>query len=167
MECREHNGLRLSRIGVGTYSLSGVYGSKDLEEYGRMIKRACELGVNFFDTADAYGEAEEVLGRLLQPLRGKVIISTKVGVKHQTKANLSYEYIKTACESSLRNLRTEYIDIYNVHFDDSATPVEETIGALEELVKAGKIRKYGLGHLPAARWKNISIKEMFILCCWS
>ena len=151
MECREHNGLRLSRLGVGTYSLSGVYGSKDLEEYGRMIKRAYELGVNFFDTADAYGEAEEVLGRLLQPLRGNVIISTKVGVKRQTKANLSYEYIKTACESSLRNLRTEYIDIYNVHFDDSATPVEETIGALEELVKAGKIRKYGLGHLPAAK----------------
>lgn len=154
MEYREHNGLRLSRIGVGSYSLSGVFGPKDMKEYGKMIKRAYELGVNFFDTADAYGEAEEVLGRLLQPFCREVILLTKVGVKHGPKANLSYDYIKTACESSLRNLRTEYIDINTVHFDDPATPVEETVRALEELVKAGKIRKYGLGHLPGARVKE-------------
>ena len=148
MEYRKHKGLRLSKIGVGSYSLSGAYGEKDVEEFKNMIKRAYELGVNFFDTADAYGEAEKILGKIVEPFRDEIVISTKVGVKNNIKSNLSYDYIKLACENSLKKLKTDYIDIYNVHFDDPGTPVEETIEALEELVKEGKIRKYGLGHLP-------------------
>jgi aryl-alcohol dehydrogenase-like predicted oxidoreductase len=74
-----------------------------------------------------------------------------VGVRENKKPNLSYDYIKSACEDSLKRLDTEYIDIYNVHFNDPNTPVEETIGALQDLINEGKIRKYGLGHLPKER----------------
>ena len=148
MEYQNYKGLKLSQIGVGCYSMSGAYGKKDVEKFKKMIERAYELGVNFFDTADAYGNAEEILGDVIKSFRDKVIISTKVGVKNNTKPKLSYDYIKSACEESLRNLSTNYIDIYNVHFDDPDTPIEETIKALEDLVEEGKIRKYGLGHLP-------------------
>ncbi len=153
MEYRKHKDLRLSKIGVGSYSLSGAYGKKDIEKFKNMIKRAYDLGINFFDTADAYGDAEKILGKVVEPFREEIVISTKVGVKNNIKSNLSYNHIKLACENSLKNLKTEYIDIYNVHFDDSYTPVEETIEALEELVKEGKIRKYGLGYLPEEKEK--------------
>lgn len=154
MEYQYHKGLRLSKIGVGSYSLSGAYGKKDAKEFKNMINRAKDLGVNFLDTADAYGEAEKILGNVIEPFREEMIISTKVGVKNSTKPNLSYDYIKSACENSLKNLKTDYIDIYNVHFNDPETPVKETIDALEELVKEGKIRKYGLGHLPKPKVKE-------------
>jgi len=144
--------LTVSRIGVGCYALSGVYGRKDPDTFRAMLKRALELGVNFFDTADTYGdEAEELLGEVLQPVRKDVIISTKIGIKKGLKANLSYERVKEACEESLKRLKTDYIDIYQIHFDDPSTPVEETLRALEDLVKEGKIRHYGIGHLPKER----------------
>lgn len=148
MEYQNFKGLRLSKLGIGSYSLSGVYGNKDIDEFKDMINLAYELGVNFFDTADAYGEAEIILGKMIKPYRKNVIISTKVGVKNSMKPNLSSGYIKSACENSLKNLKTDYIDLYNVHFDDPETPVQETVEALEELRKEGKIIKYGLGHLP-------------------
>lgn len=151
MEYRNHNGLKLSEIGVGCYSLSGAYGKKNINQFKNMINRAFELGVNFYDNADAYGDAEKILGKIIKPYRDKVIISTKVGVKNNIKPNLSYDYIKTACENSLQKLSTDYIDIYNVHFNDPDTTIEETLGALDDLVKEGKIRKYGLGHLPIER----------------
>ncbi len=148
MEYRKHRGLKISEIGIGTYSLSGVYGRKDLEEFKRMIYRAYELGVNFFDTAEAYGNAEEILGETVKPFREEVYIATKVGVKSDVKPNLSRDYIKRACEESFRRLQTDYIDLYQVHFHDPTTPVEETVEALEKLVEEGKIRYYGVGHLP-------------------
>lgn len=151
MEYINHNGLKLSCIGVGCYSLSGVYGRKDVEQIKKVINRAYQLGVNFFDTAEAYGNAEEILGDTIKTYRKNVIVSTKVGVRENTKPNLSYDYIKSACVNSLKRLNTEYIDIYNVHFNDPDTPVEETIAALRDLIREGKIRKYGLGHLPKER----------------
>jgi len=145
---RKHKGLKISEIGIGTYALSGVYGAKDLGEFKKMIERAYELGVNFFDTAEAYGNAEQILGEIVKPFREDIYIATKVGVRSSIKPNLSKEYIKKACEESLRRLQTDYIDLYQVHFHDPTTPIEETIEALEELVEEGKIRHYGVGHLP-------------------
>ena len=151
MEYRERNGFRISEVGVGCYALSGAYGTKDLEEFKRMLRRAYELGVNFFDTAEAYGDAEQILGETVKPFRQEVYLATKVGVRGGFKPNLSAEYIKRACEGSLERLQTDYIDLYQVHFDDPETPVEETVGALEELTSEGKIRRYGVGHLPVER----------------
>jgi len=148
MEYRKHRGLEVSEVGVGTYSLSGVYGSKDVEEFRRMIKRTFELGVNFFDTAEGYGDAEKILGKAVKSFREEIIIATKVGVRGGYKPNLSRKYILKACEGSLKRLKTDYIDLYQVHFNDPTTPVEEVIETLEELVDRGKIRYYGVGHLP-------------------
>ncbi|USG99650.1 aldo/keto reductase [Thermococcus argininiproducens] len=148
MEYRKHKSLKISEIGIGTYALSGVYGAKDLEEFKRMIYRAYELGVNFFDTAEAYGNAEQILGDIVKPFREDIYIATKVGIRGDIKPNLSKDYIKKACEESLKRLQTDYIDLYQVHFHDPTTPIEETVEALEDLVEEGKIKHYGVGHLP-------------------
>ncbi|MBU7011997.1 MAG: aldo/keto reductase [Theionarchaea archaeon] len=151
MEYRTHKGCKISEVGVGCYSLAGVYGKKDVHQFKKMLLRAVELGVNFFDTAEGYGDAEHILGGVMRPYREEVIIATKVGIKGNIKPNLSAEYLITACDKSLDRLKTDYIDLYQVHFDDPTTPVEETVGALEDLVVEGKIRHYGVGHLPAHR----------------
>jgi aryl-alcohol dehydrogenase-like predicted oxidoreductase len=116
-----------------------------------MLRRAFSLGVTFFDTADAYGDAERILGEVVHSYRDEVIIATKVGIREGLTPNLSKEYVLAACDRSLQQLQTDYIDLYQVHFDDPATLVEETVDALEELVHDGKIRYYGLGHLPGDR----------------
>ncbi len=151
MYYRSHKGLKLSEIGIGCYSLSGAYGQKDPGEFQNMLLRAYELGVTFFDTADAYGDAEKILGDTVQPFREEVFIATKVGVKEKTRPVLSQAYLQSACEDSLDRLGTDYIDLYQIHFDDPNTPVEETIAALESLIDQGKIRNYGLGHLSLER----------------
>ncbi len=148
MEYRIHKGITLSEIGVGLYALAGVYGKKDVNEFKRMLLSAVELGVNFFDTAEGYKDAECVLGEVMNPYREDVYIATKVGIKEGMKPNLTQDYITKACEKSLKRLQTAYIDVYHVHFDDPSTPVEETVEALEILVHEGKIRHYGVGHLP-------------------
>lgn len=153
MQYRKHNGYTISEIGIGCYALSGAYGPKDVQAYKQMLRRAYGMGVNFFDTADAYGNAEQILGEVVKAYRNRVYIATKVGVKEGIKPNLSREHVKLACEESLQKLQMEYIDLYQIHFDDPNTPVEETVGALEELVKAGKVRHYGIGHLPFERAK--------------
>lgn len=151
MKFRTHRNLSLSEIGLGCYGLSGAYGSKDVDSYNRTIHRAYYLGVNFFDTAEGYGEAESFLGETVKSFRDKIHIATKVGVKEGFKPALSQEYIQTACENSLKALQTDYLDLYQIHFDDPTTPVEETLNALELLVRQGKIRYYGLGHLSVPR----------------
>jgi len=148
---REHGGFRLSEVGLGCYSLGGAYGRKDPEGFKGVIDRAHELGVNFFDTAPVYGEAERVLGEALKPYREEVYIATKVGLRDGVRPDLSRDHVKRSCEGSLRRLKTHYVDLYQVHFDDPRTPVEETVSALEELVDEGKVRRYGVGHLPAER----------------
>jgi aryl-alcohol dehydrogenase-like predicted oxidoreductase len=148
MQYRTHRGLAISEIGVGCYALGGVYGQVDQREFHAMLRRAYELGVSFFDTAEAYGDGERLLGEALLPFRQQVLIATKVGVKEGAKPDLSPGYIRRACDASLQALGTDYIDLYQVHFDDPHTPVQETAGVLDDLVAAGKIRRYGLGHLP-------------------
>lgn len=110
--------MTISEVGIGTYSLSGVYGPKDVQEIKEMIKKAVELGVNFFDTAEGYGHAEEILGDTVKPFREEIIIGTKVGIREGHKPNLSREYVLKACEDSLERLKTDYLDLYQVHFND-------------------------------------------------
>jgi len=154
MRTRVHQGLELSEIGIGCYALSGAYGHKDPARFKDLLIRAYELGVTFFDTADAYGDAESILGEVVAPFREEILIATKVGVKEQDKPDLSADYLRSACEGSLRRLDTDYIDLYQVHFDDPDTPVSETVAALEALAAQGKIRRYGLGHLSPKRMET-------------
>jgi aryl-alcohol dehydrogenase-like predicted oxidoreductase len=117
-----------------------------------MLLHAVHAGVTFFDTADTYGDlAEELLGEVVRPYRHLVRLATKVGIRGGQKPDLSRKAVFQACEGSLRRLQTDCIDLYQVHFDDPSTPVAETVGALQDLARAGKIRKYGIGHLPLER----------------
>ncbi|MFX1577720.1 MAG: aldo/keto reductase [Promethearchaeota archaeon] len=151
MNYRSHRNLKISEIGVGCYALSGAYGTVDSKQFQKMLRRAYELGVNFFDTAEGYGNAEEILGETVKPFRDDVLLATKVGIREGIKPNLSKEYIEEACQLSLQHLKTDYIDLYQVHFDDPKTPVKETVAVLDSLVDQGKIRYYGVGHLPKDR----------------
>lgn len=152
MNYRGVPGFYVSEVSIGCYALSGVYGKKNPEEFSRMLRRAYDLGVNFFDTADQYGpEAETLLGRATKPFRKSIYITTKVGLTPQGGRDLSRAYVHEACARSLKRLGTDYIDIYQVHFDDPHTPVAETVAAMEELKKEGLIINYGIGHLPPER----------------
>lgn len=142
--------LTVSAVAMGCWAIASdaVWGQQDEAESHATVHTALDLGINFFDTAEGYagGESEAVLGRALAGRRQEAVIATKV-----SRANLSREDIREACEGSLRRLQTDYIDLYQIHFDDPDTPVAETVGALEQLRAAGKIRAYGVGHLPASR----------------
>jgi aryl-alcohol dehydrogenase-like predicted oxidoreductase len=151
MEYRTHRNETLPEIGVGCYALSGVYGKVDPEQFSSVLRRAYELGVTFFDTADVYGSAEEVLGQAVAPFRDQVWIATKVGGRADAKPDCSAEHVIASCETSLHRLQTDYIDLYQVHFDDPSTPVGETVEALGRLRSEGKIRHYGVGHLSPSR----------------
>lgn len=154
MQYRQHKSLEVSEIGVGCYALSGAYGSVNIDHFESMVRHAHEIGINFFDTAEGYGDAERILGRVVKPFREEILIATKVGIRQGTKPNLSKNYIYEACIRSLRQLDTDYIDLYQVHFDDPQTPVSETLEALDSLVSEGKIHAYGVGHLPIERVKE-------------
>ena len=151
MQYRFHQNERISEIGLGGYALSGVYGKKDTEQFINVIRRAYDLGVTFYDVADIYGPAEEILGRAVASFRQKVWIATKVGWSSEGKPDCSPEHIFTSCEQSLNRIKTDYLDLYQIHFNDPDTPVETTVGALERLQVEGKIRHYGIGHLPLDR----------------
>ncbi|NIW45388.1 MAG: aldo/keto reductase [candidate division Zixibacteria bacterium] len=151
MKYRVHNHVKISEIGWGGYALSGVYGKKNLDQFENVIRRAYDLGVNFFDVADSYGPAEKILGKAVSPFRKKIIISTKVGWNTEGKPDSSFSHVVASCEKSLEHLGTDYIDLYQIHFDDHQTPVEETVSAFERLKTEGKIRHYGVGHIQAAK----------------
>lgn len=146
MDIRIFDDWHLSVIGYGCYGLSGAYGPVDEEAFSRTIRAAFEQGVNFFDTAEGYGGAEAFLGKAAAPFRDEVYIATKLSGESGSP-NLSFHAVHEACEASLKRLNMNVIDLYQIHFNDSQTPILETIAALEELVKQGKIRKYGLCHL--------------------
>lgn len=148
----------MSRLGIGLYSLAGVYGQKDLAEVRRMLWQAVERGVTFFDVADQYGPAEEVLGSTLHSARFRIEISTKVGLTEGGGRDCSRQHILEACHRSLQRLRTDYLDYYQIHFDDPDTPIEETVEALEILHRQGLIRRYTIGHLPLKRIKEYAVK---------
>ncbi len=141
--------LPISSLGYGCYALSGAYGSQlEESEMIKILKYAYGLGIRFYDTASNYTGTEEILGKVIKSFRHNVTISSKIGITKENKINLSKEFVKSSCESSLKKLKTDYIDIYQVHYHDPNTPITETIEALESLKKEGKIRYYGIGHLP-------------------
>src|SRR5258708_124757 len=145
--------LEVSRIGLGAMGMSAYYtgaGSDDAESI-RTIQRALALGITFIDTAEVYGPYtnEELVGRALTGRRNDVVLATKFGlISHRNgdapAVDSSPENIRIALEGSLKRLRTDYIDLYYQHRVDPATPIEETVGALSELVKEGKVKAIGL-----------------------
>jgi len=148
----EKNGPLVSALGLGCSGMSDFYGRPDDRESMATIRRALDLGVNFLDTADMYGPFtnEELVGRAICGRRDQVVLATKFGVlrrsddPHYRGLNGKPEYVQSACEASLHRLRVEVIDLYYQHRIDPQTPIEETVGAMAELVKEGKVRYLGL-----------------------
>jgi len=149
-------GLKVPAVGLGCMGMSEFYGQSDDTKNLKLLDEALEIGCNFWDTADMYGPFtnEELLGKALANRREKVILATKFGIKRgQDGAWLgisgSPEYVKACCDASLKRLNTDYIDLYYQHRPDPEVPIEETIGAMAELVQAGKIRCIGLSEASA------------------
>jgi aryl-alcohol dehydrogenase-like predicted oxidoreductase len=150
-------GLNVSRIAFGTWQLGGEWGSFDEGAAAEAIRHARELGVNFFDTAQAYGfgKSEAVLGRALRDElkrdRDGLVIATKGGINpgSDRPRNAGRDFLRQGVEQSLRALDVDHIDLYQVHWPDVGTPAEETAGALQELVDEGKIRHVGVSNYTA------------------
>jgi aryl-alcohol dehydrogenase-like predicted oxidoreductase len=139
--------LNVSEIGVGTYTVAGVYGKTDFTDFGRVLRAAFDMGVTFFDTAPIYGNAEDLVGEALGDVRRQIVLSTKVSAGAGGELPCSHDNVVASCEHSLRRLKTDYIDLYQIHFDDGKTEVAEIIQALEHLKASGKILAYGIGHV--------------------
>ena len=145
--------LRVSAVGLGCNNF-GFIGNLDVEASRKVIDKAIDSGINFFDTSDSYGSSEDILGEVLGHRRKKILLATKFGSKRNAlgeKSGASRGYILAECEESLRRLRTDYIDLYQIHYPDPKTPIEETLGALHDLVKSGKVRYIGCSNFSAAQ----------------
>src|SRR5467141_1465224 len=148
-------GPEVSAMGLGCMSLSGVYGTSDDEAGIALIHRAIELGVDHFDSSDMYGwgQNEELLGRALKGRRDGIVLASKFGQTRRpggaNGVDGSPAYIAQACEASLKRLGVEIIDLYYQHRVDPTVPIEETVGAMAELVRAGKVRYLGLSEASA------------------
>lgn len=156
--------LRISKISYGTWQFGGDWGHVERAQWDAgkaTVQKALELGINFFDTAQAYGFglAERLLGDALQPylkkgMREEIVIATKGGLRmegEQLLRDASPRWLRQGVEQSLRNLGVDYIDLYQVHWPDPNTPIEETASALDQLVREGKIRYVGVSNYNAAQ----------------
>ena len=158
METRTLGGLEVSALGLGCMGMSEFYGVADEGESLATIHRALELGVTLLDTADIYGPFtnERLVGRAIAGRRGEVVLATKFGIVRdpsdpaKRSMNGSPEYAKRSCEESLQRLGVDVIDLYYLHRVDPATPIEETVGAMAELLREGKIRAIGLSEVSGA-----------------
>jgi aryl-alcohol dehydrogenase-like predicted oxidoreductase len=163
------------RIGKLEVSLSGLgcnnFGWRiDEAQSQRVVDAALDAGINFFDTADIYdkGHSEEYLGRALGGRRQQVVVATKFGMKFdETRQGAKPEYVRQAAEDSLRRLGTDYIDLYQLHQPDPNTPIADTLGVLEELQRAGKVREIGCSNFSAAQireaGKFVSVQNHYSL----
>ena len=148
--------LQVSSLGYGCMGLSGIYGDSDDAQGIRTLQGAADAGVTLFDTADVYGNGhnEELLGRALRDRRDTLVIASKFGLQAQTSANRQVsgrpEYLQQAVRDSLRRLGMDYLDLYYLHRVDPHVPIEETVGAMAELVQQGLIRHIGLSEASAA-----------------
>src|SRR5947209_10469081 len=145
-----NSGIKVSAIGLGLMSMSGIYGNANDEESIRVIHYALDKGINFLDSADMYGwgHNEELLGKALRGRREGVVVATKFGqvklADGKQDVDGSAAYVQKACEASLKRLGIDVIDLYYQHRVDTKVPIEETVGAMKRLVEAGKVRALGL-----------------------
>jgi aryl-alcohol dehydrogenase-like predicted oxidoreductase len=148
------SGLRVSLVGLGCNNFGGRI---DLEATRKVVHKALDCGITLFDTADTYGErggSENLLGQILGERRKDIVLATKFGMPMDDAGRLkggSRRYIMGAVEASLKRLKTDWIDLYQLHHYDPLTPIEETLRALDDLIRAGKVRYVGCSNLPAWR----------------
>jgi aryl-alcohol dehydrogenase-like predicted oxidoreductase len=154
METRKIDSLDVSTVGLGCNNFGGRL---DYTRTLAVVDAALEAGINFFDTADIYGgtQSEEFLGRALAGRRDRVILVTKFGMKvDEKRQGAKPDYVRQACEDSLRRLRTDTIDLYLLHQPDPSTPIADTLAALDGLVRSGKVRRIGCSNFSAAQLRE-------------
>jgi aryl-alcohol dehydrogenase-like predicted oxidoreductase len=148
--------LQVSVVGLGCNNF-GYVANMDVAASRLAIDKAIEVGITFFDTSDSYGASEDILGEVLGERRKNIVLATKVGSKPNAlgeKSGASRGYILAEVEESLRRLRTDYIDLYQIHYPDPKTTIEETLRAFDDLVKHGKVRYIGCSNFTAAQMEE-------------